>query len=116
MMIMSYKIYCWIYVNKKTIVLITKSELENNPERYEGHMKGKINVVDKTTGLRLSFKKEDYDKARFCAIGNSSLLFECFVKETGKQKKINYFEYLIFPYKYHIIDFIKFDKITAQHK
>lgn len=99
-----------------TIVLITKSELQNDPERYEGHMKGKINVVDKTTGLRLSIKKEDYDKSRFCAIGNSSLLFECVVKETGKQKKINYFEYLIFPYKYDIIDFIKFDKITAQHK
>ena len=99
-----------------TIVLITKSELQNDPERYEGHMKGKINVVDKTTGLRLSIKKEDYDKSRFCAIGNTSLLFECFVKETGKQKKINYFEYLIFPYKYDIIDFIKFDKITAQHK
>ena len=98
------------------IVLVTKYELQNNPDRYEGHMKGKINVVDKITGMRISIAKEDYDKTRYCTIGTTTLLFDCYVKETGKIKKINYFEYLIFPYKYDIIDFIKFDKITAQQK
>lgn len=94
------------------IVLISRDELVLNRERYEGHMKNRINVIHKKSGKRLTIDKHSYNREEYCAAGNHRLLFKCMIRNTSKKtKNINIYEYLKNPDLYDILDADKFKKI-----
>lgn len=107
--------YCKVIdIQTNKIVLIPQSLKQQYPDRYIGHMTGKIAVVDKNTGNRIIINKEEFDKVKYCALGNKQFLFRGIVIETNKPKNINYFEYLKYNDKFNIIDYNKFNKIHTE--
>ncbi len=103
---------CSVFNNEtKTYEQITQDEFIKNRHLYSGPSKGKVNAINKQTGIRQQIPKEEFDTNLFAGLGNKSLLFLCQNKLTGKEKNVNIYEWKLVKDTYEIIDIEKFNKI-----
>jgi len=96
--------------NSNAFVQITQYEFNANREKYQGPCSGKVNVIDKITGIRGQVNKDDFDKSRYSSLGNIKYLFLCKNRLTNKEKNVNIYEWDLVKDQYIIIDHIKFEQ------
>lgn len=89
---------------------ITQDEFETNRTNFSGPCSGKVNVINKQTGIRSQIPTSDFDKELYSGLGNKAMLFLCRNKLTGKEKNVNIYEWNIVKDYYDIIDIDKFNK------
>jgi hypothetical protein len=97
-------------------VQLTEEEWNNNRDRYTGPNKGKINVIDKNTGIRQQIEKDKFDPNIHLSLGSHSYMFRAKNILTGKEKNINIYEWELVKNEYEIIDIEKFIKASSLKK
>jgi hypothetical protein len=83
---------------------VTEEEWSTNKDRYTGPNKGKINVINKRTGIREQINKADFDSSVHLSLGAQSYLFRAKNRLTNKEKNINIYEWDLVKEQYEIID------------
>jgi hypothetical protein len=58
----------------------------------------------------MQISKNQFNKDKYCSLGNRALLFPCRNKLTNKIKNINIYEWQVVCDQYEILDFEKFDR------
>lgn len=99
-----------------TYVQLTEDEWQADKDRYVGPNKGKVNVINKITGIRCQIAKGDFDKNVYISLGDRSLFFRAKNNLTGKEKNINIYEWDLVKDKYEIIDHEKFRSAMSKKK
>lgn len=94
----------------QTYTQVDEKEFSQNRHRYAGPNIGKINVINKITGIRLQIPKNMFDQNIHLSLGSTNYLFKCRNKLTGKEKNINIYEWDLVKNEYKIIDLEKYNK------
>jgi hypothetical protein len=94
-------------------VQVTQEEYRNNKNRYNGPASGKLNIINKLTGLRSQISKDEFDSKIHLPLGSTKYLFLCRNLLTKREKNINIYEWHLVKNDYEIIDKEKFQKALA---
>lgn len=87
---------------------ITEDEFFTNRSKYVGPNVGRVNIVEKFTGVRKQIDKSEFDPSIHLALGNRKFLFKCKNKLTNKEKNINIYEWHLVQDQYEIIEYEKY--------
>ena len=89
---------------------IARDVANADKKRYKGPCTGKVNIINKQTGIRCQINKHEYDDTIHLALGRRSYLFKCKAIATNKEKLINIYEWDLVKDDYIVIDAKEFSK------
>ena len=92
---------------------ITIDEFNSNKSNYLGPATGKINVINKITGIRSQIPKDQFNTEIYLPLGSIKYLFPCKNKLTNQIKNINIYEWGLVKEQYEIIDYEKFNRAKS---
>ena len=96
--------------NTNTYKQITTAEFNTNKQNYSGPCAGKINAINKITGVRCQIPKDKFDKSIYMGLGNKKFLFRCQNILTQRVKNVNIYEWALVKDNYIVLDQDKFNK------
>ena len=89
---------------------ITQTEFENNRANFSGPCSGKVNVINKKSGVRSQIPKSQMDPQLHAYLGDKKHLFLCQNRLTHKNKYVSIYEWALVGPQYIILDIDKFDQ------
>jgi hypothetical protein len=90
---------------------ITQDEFETNRANFSGPCSGKVNIINKQTGIRSQIPKSQMDTQLHAYLGDKKHLFLCQNSLTSKNKYVSIYEWELVGSQYIILDTDKFDQV-----